>query len=94
MLHQLIGQPRQASIVATTAMTIPPLTYLALLSTAKGNVGRGQWWKHGLPPIGTVVCVWLAPQWLDAVVIISYLLYGTAVLLYLRPVRIAYNRFR
>ncbi len=67
------------------AMTIPPLTYLALLSTAKGNVGRGQWWKHGLAPIGTVVCVWLAPQWLDAVVIISYLLYGTAVLLYLRP---------
>ncbi|EPE7889899.1 helix-turn-helix domain-containing protein [Yersinia enterocolitica] len=56
------------------AMTIPPLTYLALLSTAKGNVGMGQWWKH---------C--LAPQWLDAVVIISYLLYGAAVLLYLRP---------
>ncbi|WP_145483677.1 helix-turn-helix domain-containing protein [Yersinia aldovae] len=66
------------------AMTIPPLTYLALLSTAKGNVGMGQWWKHCLAPISTVVCVWLAPQWLDAIVIISYLLYGVAILFYLR----------
>ena len=67
------------------AMIIPPLTYLSLLSTAKGNVGMRQVWKHSLAPIGTLVCVWLAPQWLDAVVIISYLLYGVAVLLYLRP---------
>lgn len=66
------------------AMIIPPLTYLSLLSTAKGNVGMRQVWKHSLAPIGTLVCVWLAPQWLDAVVIISYLLYGVAVLLYLR----------
>ncbi|CFQ56440.1 AraC family transcription regulator [Yersinia frederiksenii] len=67
------------------AMTIPPLTYLALLSTAKGNVGINQGWKHSLAPIGTLICVWLAPQWLDAIVIISYVSYGLAVLLYLRP---------
>lgn len=67
------------------AMTIPPLTYLALLSATKERVGVSSWWKHSLAPIGTVICVWLAPQWLDAIVIISYLSYGIAILLYLRP---------
>ncbi|ATM94763.1 AraC family transcription regulator [Yersinia frederiksenii] len=66
------------------AMTIPPLTYLALLSTAKGSVGISQEWKHSLAPMGTLICVWLAPQWLDAIVIISYVAYGLAVLVYLR----------
>lgn len=66
------------------AMTIPPLIYLALLSTAQGNMAFGQSWKQGLAPIGTAICVWLVPQWLDAIVIISYLSYGAAVLLYLR----------
>lgn len=66
------------------AMTIPPLTYLTLLSTAKGSVGISQEWKHSLAPMGTLICVWLAPQWLDAIVIISYVAYGLAVLVYLR----------
>lgn len=65
------------------AMTIPPLTYLALLSSAGTSIRR--WWKHSLAPIGTAICVGVAPQWLDAIVIISYLLYGVAILLYLRP---------
>lgn len=67
------------------AMIIPPLTYLALLSTAQGNMAIGHSWKHVLAPVGTVICVWLAPYWLDAIVIISYISYGAAILLYLRP---------
>ena len=68
------------------AMTIPPLTYLALRSTAEERrVGMCQPGIHALGPIGTAICVWIAPQWLDAMVIISYLSYGLAVLVYLRP---------
>ncbi|MFW5393080.1 AraC family transcriptional regulator [Yersinia sp. 2544 StPb PI] len=68
------------------AMTIPPLTYLALLSTTgERRAGIRQLGIHALGPIGTAICVWIAPQWLDAMVIISYLSYGLAVLVYLRP---------
>ncbi|MFA3780048.1 helix-turn-helix domain-containing protein [Yersinia sp. 1652 StPb PI] len=68
------------------AMTIPPLTYLALLrTTGERRVGIWPSGIHALGPIGTAICLWIAPQWLDAMVIISYLSYGLAVLVYLRP---------
>lgn len=76
-------QPWVATLQPLGAALIPPLCYLVLMLYARGPMG----WRvvgHLAFPLMILLAQWQALSALDGLIIIGYLGYGAAILLYLR----------
>lgn len=81
---QFYGIEALRPVQPVTATLVPAAAYLAFLASAVRPVDPARDWVHLGAPVFTAFCLAFAPVTLDAVIVLVFIAYGTAMLLALR----------
>ncbi|MFT7057687.1 MAG: AraC-like DNA-binding protein [Pseudorhodobacter sp.] len=86
-LNQYYGLMIFGRVQPVTAAVVPPLAWVAFQAVAVRGFDRGRDLWHAAIPLFTAFCVVFAPQFLDQIILLIFVIYGGALLIALRTGR-------